>query len=1432
MKTILHLLAAASTFALSAAAQGPSVLRHSIAPPPDVQAYENFGYSVATSGGFTAVGAPFHSGPGEDIGLVKVFNSATGALLHVLPNPDPHEDAQFGIALAMSGSRLAVSGDGVVYVYNLASATPTVAVAELPDPNTGAQNFGIAVAMDGTRVAVSAPYGNPSLPTPYPAAVYIFDIASATPQIPVATISDSGGNWIDGFGRTLGISGSRVVVGIPGYDTALEDVGRAKVFDYLSALPGPIATIDAPNPTAGMSFGFAVAISGSRVVVSAPRDDTGAVDAGTAWVYNLAGGTPTVPVLTLQKPVPTANEGFGAAVALSGSRVVVGSVRDYLAVGSDPQPTHVFDLNSATPLVPIATLENPTPEAQDQFGYAVAISGTRVVVGSPQDTFGLAKSGRAYLYNLPGTTPVALDGAVEENSEHFGSAVAFSGTLLAVGSPFDDAGAADCGSVAIYDLASATPLVPVRVIADPRERAGDHFGTSLAISGNLLVVGAPGDDLSAEDAGVVYVMQITDGGMIAIYRNPTASAHQYLGQSVAIDGSRIVAGMPGLSAAGAGSAGGALVFDTAISSVTPSAVLNNPEPAEDDVFGHAVAISGGRVLIGTMQDTVGGIAGRGRVFVYNVDGPTPTTPALSLVGPMSVVTFGNALAVSGSRAVVGAVNSGAAFVFDLDGATPTVPVASLANTQDPNSGSFGYTVSISGTRVAVGEHNHAQTGAVHIFDMASTTPNTSVQVIHNPSATLYDSFGFAVAIDGAKVAAGAPYSGLTGEQRGYAYVFGTGSANTAPSVTLTGNIPLTFEAAATYTDPGATAGDAEDGALTPVITSNTVIANVPGTYAVTWTATDSGGLTSSATRTVNVVDTTPPSIDGDAFFPTTIAVSSLLPDYRGQERAHDAVGVVSTTQSPASGAYIGRGGLFVTITVADAAGNTNSVTFSVIAEGVGRNVLVASGGEVPNDGNDPRIPAGAVWAGFGSPVINGGGYVAFLGKWTSPGGKGAGIFSDDTEGTPRLEVKVGDPVPDVPGAVWRTLSDPVYAYPGNVAWIGKISGPGITSANDTVVGTTVWSLGTLLREGQSLPVVGGARIKSVRNIAINGAFGYVKVFMDVALNAGSGAPATTTANDRAVLIWTHEDGFAVVFREGDRIGEGTETIRSYVCLDSIPRSPGHGRGIANYGAVSRWTTSSGRQIAVGPDGRFIAETDGSLFNTMPGAVWSKVGIPSLELNTAALGALKGTLKTGLAGVRAENATGIFFVDDAGGLPIARTSQAAPGIGGATFSSFLDPVGGGGFGDGKAAFIATVRGSGVTSADNTGIWLGGRTPLRLIAREGAQPPGAPAGAKWKAFTSLAMPRSIGPIFTATLQQGVGGISSADDTALYGVGSDATLFELLREGQTLDGKVVQRFTVLAATLGSQGTTRHFTSDGRIIARVEFTDHSSALVALFVP
>jgi hypothetical protein len=97
-------------------------------------------------------------------------------------------------------------------------------------------------------------------------------------------------------------------------------------------------------------------------------------------VYDLASGTPTVPVATLTNPSPALSDYFGSSVAISGTRVVVGAYGDD-AGAANAGSAYVYDLSSGTPTVPIATLTNPSPAGNDYFGYSVAISGTRVPWG-------------------------------------------------------------------------------------------------------------------------------------------------------------------------------------------------------------------------------------------------------------------------------------------------------------------------------------------------------------------------------------------------------------------------------------------------------------------------------------------------------------------------------------------------------------------------------------------------------------------------------------------------------------------------------------------------------------------------------------------------------------------------------------------------------------------------------------------------------------------------------------------------------------------------------------------------------------------------------------------------------------------------------------------------------------------------------------------
>ena len=212
-------------------------------------------------------------------------------------------------------------------------------------------------------------------------------------------------------------------------------------------------------------------------------------------------------------------------------------------------------------------------------------------------------------------------------------------------------------------------------------------------------------------------------------------------------------------------------------------------------------------------------------------------------------------------------------------------------------------------------------------------------------------------------------------------VNGTG-VNLPPVVTLLGANALTFEAAASYTDPGATATDAEDGALTPAITTNTVVANVPGTYAVTWRATDSGSLTGSATRVVNVVDTTAPVVaaHGNVTVEATSATGAVVNYAAGS--ATDAVGVTSLEYSKNSGTTFPLGETTVTITALDAAGHSGTGTFTVTvtpADPVSTEIA-GKGSAVPGAGVlDSGIQAGALWTTFGVPSVNEAGQVAFLG---------------------------------------------------------------------------------------------------------------------------------------------------------------------------------------------------------------------------------------------------------------------------------------------------------------------------------------------------------------------------------------------------------------------------------------------------------------------
>jgi len=135
-----------------------------------------------------------------------------------------------------------------------------------------------------------------------------------------------------------------------------------------------------------------------------------------------------------------------------------------------------------------------------------------------------------------------------------------------------------------------------------------------------------------------------------------------------------------------------------------------------------------------------------------------------------------------------------------------------------------------------------------------------------------------------------------------------------------------------FTDPGATAFDACAGSV-DVSVSGSVNANDPGSYTLTYTADDGNGNTNSTTRTVNVVDTTPPSITQCASPMTLVAGTNgmvTLPDLTSSVSAiDDCSGKVTIAQSPPAGASLPVGTNVVIIAADDGNGNTNTCSNTV-----------------------------------------------------------------------------------------------------------------------------------------------------------------------------------------------------------------------------------------------------------------------------------------------------------------------------------------------------------------------------------------------------------------------------------------------------------------------------------------------------------------------
>lgn len=350
--------------------------------------------------------------------------------------------------------------------------------------------------------------------------------AQCAPDAPRATLPNPSSAPNDEFGRGVAISGNLAVIGALGDNPAgVFDAGSANIFNAASG--AFVRTINNPTPADSDRFGFSVAISDNLALIGAPLDDPGGLsNAGSAYLYNATTGEL---LATMSKPSPAANDSFGNAVAISGSLAVV---------GGRTRAAYVLDATTGTL---IATLNNPAANGLGDFGASIAITGNVVVVGAPTAYPGGVGAGSAYVFNATtGDLITTLNNPTPADGDNFGYSVAISGNIAIIGAWMDDPGSVSNAGTAY--LFNATTGGLITTLNNPNPAANDYFGFSVAISGNVAVVGASADN---SFVGGAYIFDATTGDLLSTVTHPGHPTARYFGISVAISGTVAVIGASG-----------------------------------------------------------------------------------------------------------------------------------------------------------------------------------------------------------------------------------------------------------------------------------------------------------------------------------------------------------------------------------------------------------------------------------------------------------------------------------------------------------------------------------------------------------------------------------------------------------------------------------------------------------------------------------------------------------------------------------------------------------------------------------------------------------------------------------------------------------------------------------------------------------------------
>lgn len=350
---------------------------------------------------------------------------------------------------------------------------------------------------------------------------------------------------------------------------------------------------------------------------------------------------------------------------------------------------------------------SPNAQTNGYFGSSVAVNGSTAIVGAPGETAnGKSLAGHAYEFSFGLASTFTSPNAQASGS--FGWSVAVNGAAMVVGA-FGETASSKSTAGHVYEFNTNNGAL-IRTFTSPNVVAGGSFGYSVAMSGSVVAVGAPGETANA--SGDAYAFNASTGALLSTLTSPNPQSGAQFGYSVAVSGSTVVVGANYESVNGLSQAGGAYEFNAKTGALVYS--LISPNVAKYGQFGRSVAVNGTTLLVGAGGESANGLTGGGHAYELN-----STTGALvrTLTSPNTVQYghFGDSVALSPSTLVVGAdfetsngqPSAGRAYSFNPStGAlitTFTSPHAQFA-------GLFGVPAAVSGSTVIVGASGETAKG--------------------------------------------------------------------------------------------------------------------------------------------------------------------------------------------------------------------------------------------------------------------------------------------------------------------------------------------------------------------------------------------------------------------------------------------------------------------------------------------------------------------------------------------------------------------------------------------------------------------------------------------------------------------------------------------------------------------------------------------------